>query len=166
MTEEKSGVLFYPSLSTPEEIAEHEAGKRNMTGGEIMQEIYDDPDLKPGDQLLSFPKMDQQRQAERDKLKGTVDISKLNKGVVFDYPSLKKDVDPEEAELVRMAESGEVDALADRIKDDLRDMGASEKDMEMVDYFKDIADSEDPAWRQWGMDMAKWVRDAKKGMKK
>ena len=74
--------------------------------------------------------------------------------------------DPEERELIELAESGQVDEFADRISEDLLEMGASQKDLDMVDYFREVADGNDPAWQKWGRDMALWIRQSKKAMGK
>jgi len=168
MTEEKKGTFFYPSMASEEEIKEHEAGKRKMTGGEIYNEILNDPDLKPGDRLLSFPKMEAQRQAEAEKLKGTVDISKLNKGVTFDYPSLenpeeKKTGDERVDHLLSLVEEDRLVELGDEIRSDLIEMGASEKDLGMIDYMQELVKTSDNReLRDWCSEFVCWIYQTKK----
>ena len=74
--------------------------------------------------------------------------------------------DPEERKLIELAESGQVNEFADRISEDLLEMGATQKDLDMVDYFREVADGNDPAWQKWGRDMALWIRNSKKAMGK
>jgi hypothetical protein len=71
-------------------------------------------------------------------------------------------VSEEEAALAK-----DVDTLADRITEEFKSLGASEEDLGVIKYFKNIAvETQDKALKQWGVDMLKWVQQLKKVKKR
>lgn len=158
---------------------------RKVPGG-VEKEAREELSVPDGGSF-TYSKMEEQQKAKDAAFK------KSNPGAhaptqpdyCFSYPSLEENAplqqmglnDPEEesernagdlgeAELTELADAGQVDEFANRISEDLLEMGASQKDLDMVDYFREIADGNDPAWQKWGRDMALWIRNSKKAMGK
>lgn len=64
-------------------------------------------------------------------------------------------------EIENIRRHGPLNRLTERIKGDLEELGATDDDIAMVDYFKDIVDrTDDPAWKRWAVEMALWSRKA------
>ena len=159
---------------------------RKVLSGQVEKEVREELSVPDGGSF-TYPKMDEQ------KKQADAAFKKSNPGAhaptqpdyCLSYPSLEENAplqqmglnDPEEesernagdlgeAELIELADAGQVDEFADRISKDLLEMGASQKDLDMVDYFREVADGNDPAWQKWGRDMALWIRNSKKAMGK
>lgn len=74
--------------------------------------------------------------------------------------------DAETEELLSLADTGDFGALADRISEELKSFGATEKDLAMIQYFRDVAVPNNREWKKWARDMAIWVRSAVKKQKR
>lgn len=76
------------------------------------------------------------------------------------YPSMGE-VPAYTRELLDLADRGDIDGYANRIKEQLTALGATPQEMAIIDVFREHANSKDPRWAKWGKDMAMWLRDAK-----
>jgi len=84
--------------------------------------------------------------------KGVLDYSKIPAG---------------ENEIVSLAEKGDFKAWAEKVRAELKGMGASDRDLGMISYFEDVAreatnPGNDPALRGWAVKLGNWVLDTKK----
>jgi len=116
--------------------------------------------------VLSYPAMTKEISGAASELpqgsgeKGTLSYSKM--------PS---DNDPEAQKIIQLAQEGKFDEWADKLKAELKAMGATEDDLFMVKYFTTIAAempdaSENRDLKGWAVRMGRFVNDFRKQQKK
>ncbi len=106
----------------------------------------------------SVGKARQQHRREMENIRQHGPLNRLTERVLTEGEEAAA---AEERELRSLADAGDFDALAGRIRGDLEEMGATDDDMAMVDYFRDIVErTQDPAWKRWAVEMALWSRKA------
>lgn len=162
MDDETLGKTFFPSMQPkgPERISRTE-------GGEAMIPFKMDDEAaalsRQADEQEEKARRRHQHEVENIRRHGP--LNRLTERVIAEGEEGDNDssVQPsaEEQELRSFAESGDFDALAERIRGDLEEIGATDDDIAMVDYFKDIVErTGDPAWKRWAVEMALWSRRA------
>ena len=97
------------------------------------------------------------------------DLAPKGKGLT--YSSMPQDGSAEAKEIIELAEAGRFDQWGNKLKEELRQMGATEKDFAMINYFQDVAREShdpgvDPELRGWALKMGRWVYDVKKQQQK
>jgi len=121
-----------------------------------------------------YPSMEEKTEAPKAWGYPEMDRQEIHQEVIaagpkagISYDSLDGfSTDPETRELVALADQGKFDELATRIITDLKALGCTDRDVEMVRYLRDVGNAADPAWRKWAKDMSLFVRGSVRGRKK
>ena len=179
LTPARRKTFNYPSMGTPREDGER------MSHEESRAELSEEDTLTGRERIFDFPKMDQQKKQQEAAFRRTNPGAHAPKppDYLFDYPSLDEDAptpqlglneNPEEeqekdveqkkavdgrlGELLELNEKGDWEGLAEELRSDLIEMGAEARDLELVDYLKEIVtDTGNEELKSWCTDFICWI---------